>query len=148
MNVFSNKKGLRLTHYIVGILIGSLVIAGMVEWVGGLQQGYNVTTPLNTSFNRTFNKINEMMNLTQQVNQEVNGSSIQTGGIIDLFTSLSKGVFTSAKLVLNSYGVVTSMITEMYLPLHIPKYVIDVILAIILIGLLGYFLFAIFKVPS
>lgn len=140
---------MRILGFVMGILMFSFFIANMVSIIGGTSQNYNVTNPINNSFNATFDKIQEMTTLTNQVNGLVNGSQVQSsGGIIDFFTTLSSGVYNSAKLILNSYKVVNLMISELSLQVGLPGYAISVLLTSILLGMCGWFLFAIFKTPA
>ena|SRR3990167_6859733 len=140
---------MRLTAFISAILISGLVLMGFVNLVGGFQQSYNITTPLNSSFNSTFVKIGEMQNLTREMSAQVEGSNVETSGIVDFFTTLATGVYTSAKLVFGSFGVAEQMLTNTAQSIPgLPEYVVGVIVTMVLLGVLGWFLFAIFKIPS
>lgn len=140
---------MRITSVVVAVCVIGIVMLGFTNLIQGFAQNYNVTTPINNSqFNSTFNKIENMYNTTRDVEDNVVGTQVQQTGIVDFFTTLSSGIYKSAKLILGSFGLFDTMVNEAGLALHLPSYVIGSILTIILISMLGWFLFAVFRIPS
>lgn len=124
----NNKGEFKLSNFLIGIILFSTVVGGLSLIYGNLGSTYEIT--VDNSINDTYSKIQVIDNTTMDMAGDIRGKDI---GTFDAFFLAGKSILSSARIVYNSFGVVTSMGTSLTDDLGIPPLFTIAITSIVLV---------------
>lgn len=130
---------MKISSLIIGLLIGSAFIIALTTFIGDLS-GYTGIS-VDTSFNATYTKINETLNLTNNATDTFLRASTDSSFGAAVLQVKSFPIFT---LVLNSFDIFMSMITDLTNTLNLPSWFLPVVAGIMGVLILFTILGAIF----
>lgn len=120
------------TNFFIGVILFSVVIAGLVFVLGELGGSYNVA--VDTKYNETYNKIQRMENETLTISNRINKDL----GTFDTFVLAGKTILSIPRIVVNSIGVVTSVITDLSKTIGIPSFMATAAITILTVLLIFF----------
>lgn len=100
---------MKISMLIVGAILASLMVAVSLNFIGALQEEYDITVDANTSEFETFNQITLLKDQTDAINTKVLNVSEQSG-VLDVIGSYFSSAFDAFRLTFQSYDVVESMV--------------------------------------
>lgn len=129
-----------LRSILISLIVFSMAIAGMGMIVADFNTSYNVT--IDTGWEDTYNLLDNVTENTGVIKNQTAGSEIETA---TAFESLSQGGLASLKLFYNSGAYFSSIINNMALEYGVPAWVVEGLLAIIILTISMIILSAIFR---
>ena len=121
---------MKLSTFLVGVVMFSLFVGALSIPYANLGTSYNIE--VDSTFNGTYDKVKLIDNSTMDVGEEIRGKDI---GTFDAFFLAGKAILSSARIVFNSFGVVTTFAYELQTDLGIPTIFATAFTTIILIAI-------------
>lgn len=121
---------MKLQYYLFGILIVGAFVLGITYLIGDLQSATGIV--VNSSYNQTYNKIGDVMVLTAGATSQMQGGSVDS----TFNEALQIASFPVLKMVLNSFDLVQTIITEAAINTGLPVWILPVLLTLVSIALL------------
>lgn len=138
-----NKKGV-MKNWLIGLVLFSMIIAGISTFYISTTKSYNVTD-IDTNFSSTYNVMEGMENMSSEMQAQVSGGSPSFVGTTILIT---KGVWTAIQLPFRSIAWVVVMTGDARMQFDLPPWFTGGIVLIVILMLIFAVIAAIFKVKN
>lgn len=113
-NLFNNKKGMLGRDILISIIIFSMFVAGSFLIVSDMYSSYGVPYADNSSL---YNKMADVNKDTQIMQDSLSSSGASPVGFLEY---ISTGAWQSLKLLINSGGIISSVVTQFGNDYNIP----------------------------
>jgi len=121
---------MKLQYYLFALLIVGGFILGTTTLINDLQNSTGI--PVNTSYNATYNKIGDVMGLSAEATAQMQGSEVET----TMQDALQIASFPVLKMVLNSFSLVQTIMTDAVGDMGLPEWILSILLTLFSIALL------------
>jgi len=121
---------MKLQYYLFALLIVGGFILGTTTLINDLQNSTGI--PVNTSYNATYNKIDDVMGLSAEATAQMQGSEVET----TMQDALQIASFPVLKMVLNSFSLVQTIMTDAVGDMGLPEWILSILLTLFSIALL------------
>lgn len=129
---------MKLRDYLIGVILGAMLIASFSVMITDLGTDYNVTT---TDFNATYNRMDDIQDVSEDIKGDLDNETID----ITSFWGLALAPFRALKLVLTSASVLQEMIFDFGEEFGIPNWFLWGVATILLITIMFVIISVIFK---
>ena len=121
---------MKLQYYLFGILIVGAFVLGTTYLIGDLQSATGIV--VNSSYNQTYNKIDDVMVWTAGATSQMQGGNVDS----TFNEALQIASFPVLTMVLNSFDLAQTIITEAAINTGLPDWILPVLLTLVSIALL------------
>lgn len=142
---------MKLHYILIGITVISLILLGIMDYIGDLGDGYSTTADL-SSLENTSKRLQQQKNLSNQLNKDLTNVFLNEDSVSSYTVPyvLIKSMWTSAKLYFAGVLTLGVMIIEIQEGLEaygiaLPGWFIGSMIALITFTVVAIFIYAIFK---
>ncbi len=121
----------KLSSFLIGVVLFSVIVMALAIPYGDLATNYNVK--VDASFNETYAKLDIVDNSTLDIGKEIRGKEDLSA--VDAFFLAGRAILSSARIVFNSFGVVTSIAFNVATDIGIPPLFVTAFTTILLISI-------------
>lgn len=121
---------MKLLYYLFAILIVGAFVLGTTYFISDLQTYTGI--PVNTSYNATYNKIGDIMNLSTEATTQLQGGDVDS----TFNEALQIASFPVLKMVLNSFGLIQTILNDAITGAGLPVWILPIIETIVSLALL------------
>jgi len=138
-----NKKGL-MKNYLIGLVVFSMIIAGISTFYISTTESYNVTD-IDTNFSSTYSVMDEMENMSSEMQAQVSGGSPDW---LESTLLVTKGVWAAIQLPFKSIKWVIVMTADSQQQFGLPSWVTGGLIIILTLAIIFAVVAAVFKIQN
>jgi len=121
---------MKLLYYLFAILIVGAFVLGTTYFINDLQTYTGIA--VNTTYNASYNKIGDIMNLSTEATTQLQGGSVDS----TFNEALQIASFPVLKMVLNSFGLIQTILNDAITGAGLPLWILPIIETIVSLALL------------
>ena len=121
---------MKLLYYLFAILIVGAFVLGTTYFISDLQTYTGIA--VNTTYNASYTKIGDIMNLSTEATTQLQGGSVDS----TFNEALQIASFPVLKMVLNSFGLIQTILNDAITGAGLPLWILPIIETIVSLALL------------
>jgi len=139
--ILKNKKGM-IKNYLIGLVVLSMIIAGISTFYISTTESYNVTD-VDTNFSSTYSVMGEMENMSSDMQSQVSGGSPNW---LESTLLVTKGVWATIQLPFKSISWIINMTADSQQQFGLPSWLTGGLIIILTLAIIFAIVAAVFKI--